>query len=178
MENNQPNEPLTKRDRKELKRQEKIEAKEATVQNHHTKKITRWIGCSMFGVAVIAGLVWLVASQPKTLESDIASRNGLHWHPKLAMYVKGIKQEMPANVGISGSFMGPIHTHEPNGVIHLEYQGVVLKKNLTLGQFFRTWGKDFMEFGSSVTMTVNGAPNEEFENYSMRDGDRIEIEYQ
>ena len=35
-----------------------------------------------------------------------------------------------------------------------------------------------MEFGSKVIMTVNGEENFEFENYQMRDGDKIELRYE
>lgn len=168
---------LTKKERKELKRQEKLEEKEATIQNRQTKKIIRWIGWSTFGVAIIAGLIWLVASQPKTPEGDILSRNGLHWHPELAIYVKGEKQETPANLGVGGSFMAPVHTHEADGVIHLEFQGLVRKSDITLGQFFKSWGKDMRSFGTNMKMTANGKENIEYENYIMQDKDKIELHY-
>src|SRR3989344_6121945 len=95
-----PQIPLTKKERKELKRQEKMEAKVAVVQSRQTKRIIRWIGWGAFGVATIAGLVWLVASRPPIPESDIVSRGAFHWHPEVAIYVNGEKQELPANIGI------------------------------------------------------------------------------
>lgn len=178
MENNQPIEQLTKKERKELKRQEKIEAKEATIQTRRTKKIIRWIGWSAFGFAIIVGLVWLVASQPKTPEGDIISRNGFHWHPELTIYVKGEKQEFPANIGI-GAVHQPIHTHDDasQGIVHLEFQGLVRKQDITLSQFFKSWGKDIRSFGTNLKMTVNGAENTEYENYLMQDKDKIELRY-
>src|SRR3989344_8320277 len=96
----EPQIPLTKKEHKELKRQEKLETKDAAIQSRQTKRVTRWIGWGAFGVAIISGLVWLVASAPKTPESDIVSRTGFYWHPELAIYVKGQKQEIPANIGI------------------------------------------------------------------------------
>lgn len=179
MENNQPIEQLTKKERKELKRQEKMGEKEAAIQSRRTKKIIQRIGWSAFGVAVIAGLVWLVASQPKTPEGDIISRNGFHWHPELAIYVKGEKQEFPANIGI-GAVHQPIHTHDDaaQGIVHLEFQGLVRKQDITLGQFFKGWGKDIRSFGTNVKMTVNGKENIEYENYQMQDKDKIELRYE
>lgn len=177
--NMEPQIPLTKKERKELKRQEKMEAKEATIQTRHTKKIVRWITWSTFGVAIIAGLVWFVASQPKTPESEIVSRNGFHWHPELSIYVKGEKQEFPANIGI-GAVHQPIHTHEDakDGIVHLEFQGMVRKQDITLGQFFKSWGKDIRSFGTTTKMTVNGKENTELENYQMQDKDKIELRYE
>ncbi|MHB8710146.1 MAG: hypothetical protein ACYC6X_01175 [Minisyncoccota bacterium] len=174
----EPQIPLTKKERKELKRQEKLEEKDAAIQNRNTKKIIRRIGWSTFGIAVIVGLVWLVASQPKTPESDIASRSGLHWHPELAIYVKGVKQDLPANLGIVGSSMAPVHTHGADGVIHLEFQGLVRKSDITLGQFFKSWGKDMRSFGTNLKMTVNGKENTEYENYIMQDKDKIELRFE
>ncbi len=179
MEENKPIEQLTKKERKELKRQEKLEAKEAQIQKRRTGKTMRWIAWSAFGVAIVGGLVWLVASQPKTPEGDIISRNGFHWHPELAIYVKGEKQEFPANIGI-GAVHQPIHTHEDakDGVVHLEFQGLVRKQDITLGQFFKSWGKDIQSFGTNIKMTVNGAESTEYENYLMQDKDKIELRYE
>jgi hypothetical protein len=174
----EPQIPLTKKERKQLKRQENLEAKETIIQTRQKRKIIRRIGWSTFGIAVIVGLVWLVVSQPKTPESDIASRSGLHWHPELAIYVKGVKQDLPANLGIVGSSMAPVHTHEADGVIHLEFQGLVRKSDITLGQFFKSWGKDMRSFGTNLKMTVNGKENTEYENYIMQDKDKIELRFE
>lgn len=171
-------EPLNKKERKELKRQEKVEAKEAAIQTRHTKKIIRRVGWSTLGIAIITGLVWLVASQPETPEGDIVSRNGFHWHPELAIYVKGEKQEIPANIGI-GAVHQPIHTHDDakDGIIHLEFQGLVRKQDIALGRFLKSWGKDIRSFDANVKMTVNGQENTELENYTMQDKDKIELRY-
>ncbi len=156
-----------------------MEAKIAVVQTRRTKKIIRWIGWSAFSVATIAGLVWLVASRPPIPESDIVSRSAFHWHPEVAIYVKGEKQEIPANIGI-GSVHQPIHTHTDDnkqGVVHLEFQGLARKQDVSLGQFFKNWGKDMRSFGANMKMTVNGEENTEYENYVMRDKDKIEIRF-
>ncbi len=168
MEENIPTEQLTKKERKELKRQEKLETKEATVKSRQVRRITRWIVWSALGIAVVGGLIWLVASQPKTPEGDILSRSGFHWHPELVIYVKGEKQEIPANIGI-GAVHQPVHTHDDStqGVVHMEFQGLVRKQNATLGQFLKNWGKDINSFGTNVKMTVNGKDNTELENYVM-----------
>ncbi len=175
----QEQQPLTKKERKEIKRQEKIEVKEAAVQSRQTKHVIRRVGWGIFGIAVIGGLVWLVVSQPKTPEDEIISRNGFHWHPELAIYVKGEKQEIPANIGI-GSVHQPIHTHTDDnrqGVIHLEFQGLARKQDVELGRFFKNWGKDMQSFGANMKMTVNGNENVEYENYVMRDKDKIELRF-
>ena len=111
-------------------------------------------------------------------ESDIISKAGFHWHPKLAIYVKGEKQEIPTNIGI-GAVHQQIHTHEDatEGVIHLEFQGLVRKQDIVLSQFFKNWGKDINSFGANIKMTVNGKENTEFENYIMQDKDKIELRY-
>ena len=169
--------PLTKKERKELKRQEKIETKDAVIQTRHTKRVIRWIGWSAFCIAIIAGLVWFVATRPPIPESDIISQNGIHWHPVLAIYVKGVKQEIPTNIGI-GAVHQPVHTHDATGTIHLEFQGLVRKQDITLGEFFKNWNKDIQSFGSNMKMTVNSEENIEYENYIMRDKDEIELRFE
>lgn len=178
MENDQPEEQLSKKMRKERKQQEKLEAKKSAVKKLRTKKLIQWIGWVVFGGAIVAGIVWLAVSQPKTPDSEIVSRNGLHWHPKMDIYVKGEKQEFPSNIGI-GAVHQPVHTHEDakEGVVHLELEGMVRKSDITVGQFFKSWGKDIQSLGANVKMTVNGKENTELENYQMNEKDQIELRY-
>lgn len=169
---------LTKKERKELKRQEKLTAKEAALQSHRFKRVASWGLWGGLTVAVIGGLVWYVATRPPVPESDIVSRSGFHWHPELAIYVKGEKQEFPPNIGI-GAVHQPIHTHDDatQGIVHLEFQDLVRKQDIMLGQFFKSWGKDIQSFGTDIKMTVNGQENAELGNYIMQDKDKIELRY-
>ena len=178
MEQNKPIEQLSKKERWELKHQEKEIAKELATKKRHTKRITKWIVGIALVVLPIGGLVWYGITRPPIPESDIVSRNGLHWHPELTIYVKGIKLETPSNLGIGASFMNPVHTHDGSGIIHLEFQGLVRKNEITLGQFFKSWSKDMRSFGVEVKMMVNGKENTEYENYVMQDKDKIEVRYE
>ena len=133
------------------------------------------------GVLVVFGLIGLKSQEPKDLEENInnqiISDNGIHWHPELEIYVKGERLEIPQNIGLIGVH-SPMHTHEDLPVIHLEFGGRVTENDIKLGRFFKVWRKDFMEFGDTVTMTVNGEPNLELENYQMKDGDKVELRYE
>lgn len=142
------------------------------------------------GVAVlllVGGTLWsknLANSNP-----EITARGGIHWHPQLTIYVKGQQITIPQNLGIGMRFasmrgydpqmqMAAMHTHEDLPLIHLEFMsGPVYKEDVTLGQFFKVWGKDMRSFGSNMRMTVNGQQNTDYENYVMHDGDKIELQY-
>lgn len=166
----------TKKERQELKRQEKLEVREAAMNKRRIKRVINWtIGVTLVALP-IGGLIWYSATRPPIPESDIVSRNGLHWHPELAIYIKGVKQDIPANLGMGGIEM-PVHTHDSTGVIHLEMSGLIRKENITLNQFFKVWGKDINSFGTNLKMTVNGKENTEYENYHMQDKDKIELHY-
>ena len=154
-----------------LRRQEKEKIREVEIKKRQIQKIIKWSAMVLVILIPIGLLGWYIATRPPVPEGEIISRSGLHWHPTLAIYVKGEKQEISANIGI-GAVHAPMHTHDTSGVIHLEFQGVVKKEDITLGQFFTHWGKDFMVFGSSVRMTVNGKENAELENYILQDKDQ------
>ncbi len=148
-------------------------------------------------VVVVVGHIWIMHSlRSRTRvhetinEVDIVSRTGLHWHPELTIYVKGEKQEIP-HMGISDMDMSAMHKmhkrmqmqhmHEgPNkeGIIHLKFEGLVRKSDITLDQVFKKWGKSMRSFGKNMTMTVNGKENTEYENYVMQDKDKIELRYE
>lgn len=146
------------------------------------KKISIW---GLILAVLLGGSVWWFQSM-QSKNPDVISRNGLHWHPVLEIYVKDEKQVIPANIGIGGQYsafpmgMAPVHTHEDakDGIVHLEFNGMVRENDIILGKFFESWKKDINFFGSKVKMTVNGIENMEFANYIMRDGDRIELKYE
>lgn len=128
-------------------------------------------------VLFFGGMIWWSKSL-QSEDPDVIARTGLHWHSTLEIYVNGEKQEVSPNIGVTGGSMLPMHTHEPNGTVHIESAGLVRKDDVTLGRFFEIWRRDFRELGQNVTMTVNGEPNTEYENYEMKDGDKIELRYE
>jgi hypothetical protein len=142
-------------------------------------------------IAILAGGVFFMSRDTASSvpEGELIARNGLHWHPKVAVTTKGQNQEIPANLGM-GAVHGKIHTHDQDnkeGVVHMEMQGVVTKDDTRLGRFFQVWGKELTSTKlfdktngpeGTIKMTVNGKENTEFENYLMKDGDKIEISYE
>lgn len=133
-----------------------------------------------FAVVIIGGFIWYAETRPAIPESDILSRSGIHWHSQLTIYVKGKKQEIPANIGI-GAVHQPIHTHDEDsdqGIIHMEFGSLVRKQDTALGRFFKNWGKDMRSFGANIKIFVNGKENADYENYIMRDNDKIELYYE
>lgn len=139
--------------------------------------------------ALLIGGGWLTNYLQASDDPNVLATRGLHEHPRLEIYVKGEKIEIPQNIGVGtayqkspgygngGMAMTPMHTHDDVPVIHLEYQGEVRKDDLELGKFFEVWGRDISEFGENMRMTVNGEPNTEYEKYIMRDGDVIQLHY-
>lgn len=148
-------------------------------------------GIGILTLGILVGGVFIFSGQQSQeapiSEDQIISKTGLHWHPRLDIYIKGEKQGIPANIGIAGSIHKELHTHEKDGVIHMEMEGLVTKDETRLGNFFKIWGKEFSKEqvfdkkngeDGKVKMLVNGKENSKFENYEMRDGDKIEIRYE
>lgn len=148
-------------------------------------------GITLLTIAiVIVGVIFLSkGNNPPVPADQVVAQNGLHWHPKLSIYIKGEKKELEDKIGI-GAIHQPIHTHTEDykdGVVHMEMSGVVTRDETKLDNFFRIWGKDFnatqifdkknSEDGK-VKIIVNGKENNDFENYKMRDSDTIEIRYE
>ena len=153
--------------------------------------------------AITVGVLY--ANKPKinTMQTqptgDIVSKEGIHWHPKLSIYIKGQKQEIPADIGIGKQYssskwydpmmdMTDFHTHDNSGTLHWEVmEGPVMRDHVTLKAFFDVWGKPFSSTqildakngaDGIVKMTVNGQPSNDFENYQVKDKDDIVIRYE
>ena len=149
------------------------------------------IGGAIFTVLLLIGAIFLLSREEKVNvpEDQIISRKGIHWHPRLTVLIKGEKQEIPADFGVGGVHL-PIHTHATDnkqGVLHMEMLGLITKDETKLGKWFQLWGKEFNSNklfdktngpDGTVKMMVNGQENNEFENYFMKDGDKIEIKYE
>ena len=171
----------------QLKQQQKVEEREKERQKKRFKKVAKLIAAILlFGGIIFAG-GWYLTSRVETGgKSDIISKVPIHWHPELKIKILGEYQKIPANIGI-GVVHRLIHTHADDSVIHIESTGLVREDDIRLGRFFEIWGKTFNKdcifdkcSGSEgkVTMLVNDKENQEFENYIMRDGDKIEIIYE
>lgn len=146
------------------------------------------VGTVIGSLLFIVGAYFLVSrsNKPPVPKEQIVAENGLHWHPTLSISIKGQKQEIPKDIGI-GAVHQPIHTHDTTGTLHMEMQGLITKQDTRLGNFFKTWGKEFSSTqifdkingpGGKVKMLVNGKENADFANYLMKDGDKIEIRYE
>lgn len=62
-----------------------------------------------------------------------------HLHAHLEVFKDGKQVVVPANIGVGpqASFYSPLHTHTPDGILHVESEEV---RDYTLGQFFAMWG--------------------------------------
>ena len=106
-----------------------------------------------------------------------------HIHPELAIVINGVRQTIPAEIGIQPTCMNAIHTHDDTGVIHIESPA---KKDFAIGDFFAVWGKTFnksqildkiADDTSVITITVNGKAVDTYERTIMNDKDQIVITY-
>jgi hypothetical protein len=132
------------------------------------------------GVPIESGSV--LASPGTTGTSDVdgikcgaTEQLAYHIHAHLAVYVNGQSRALPGGIGIPGSQIvqsseGPVanggqciywmHTHAPDGVIHIESP---TQRIYTLGNFFDVWHQPLSATqvgGASgkVTAIVNGKP--------------------
>lgn len=111
-----------------------------------------------------------------------------HIHPALAIVLLGSPEAIPANIGITGTCMHPIHTHSGSDasgvvVIHVETPTV---HTFYLRDFFHVWNQPFSanqilnraaDGTNQVRMTVNGAPSGAYGALVLADGQQIEITY-
>ncbi|MHB1086216.1 MAG: hypothetical protein ACYCZ0_00525, partial [Minisyncoccota bacterium] len=70
-----------------------------------------FIGLAVIVLAALASILFLSPSDnaPRVADADVIAQKGLHWHPSLEIYVGGVKQEIPQNLGL-GAVHQPMHT--------------------------------------------------------------------
>lgn len=180
------NNVLSKQEKKTTKRDERLAERAHAERKRKFSKFVKRGAIAVASLTVFGLLGWYIATRPSVSEGGIISQSGLHWHPELSIIIQGKKQEIPSDIGL-GIVEQYIHTHDATGQIHLEFQGLVRRDDIRLGQFFKIWGKTFnrnqiLDFvngpGGTVKMFVNDQSNDQFENYVMMDKDKIEIRYE
>ncbi len=137
-------------------------------------------------IAIIVVAVLLIQSSPNPvqlppyLDKCVTSElPGYHSHPNVTIVISGSVYPIPINLGIQGSCLKPIHTHDSTGTIHIEPDE---DRTYTLGDFFLVWGnwvsnQTFATFNSTqifdhkigpghqLTMRVNGNLYMGFQNH-------------
>lgn len=117
------------------------------------------------------------------LNPNLPVPENLHWHPELKIIIDGKEVEIPAGVGIEGTCHRPLHTHEVDGVIHVEPN---FPQDFYLKDFFAIWEKPFnstqildkkANSNYEIFMTVNGVVSREYENHLLENNQQIRIEY-
>ena len=171
----------------ELKQRQKEGERQKEKRTHSLKKWGKVTAILVVFLALAAtGAIHFGKSAQKgpVHENAVLATAGVHWHPHLSIKIRGQEQAIPAGIGLGITEESPLHTHEADGIIHLEFAGRVTEDDARLGKFFQVWGKTFNSEcifencngpDGHLKMFVNGQPNTQFGDYIMRDGDQIEI---
>ena len=121
--------------------------------------------------------------QKAGLEALSSEGTAMHIHQHLDIVVNGKPIPIPASIGIGTGFISAVHTHDSSGILHIESP---VKKDFTLGQFFKEWNVDFDDshigiFASGqnnkLIVAVNGVPITNVQKYVVQPHDEIEIWY-
>ena len=134
-------------------------------------------------VGLIAGGAYVVATIPASPYNETTPVTEMciqhsqtfarHDHAFLHIMISGSAYTIPANTGITPTCMRPLHTHDTTGEMHIESP---VRHEFMLGDFFLVWGQPFNAnqilsyragpgTGHTLTMTVNGVQNSQFENF-------------
>jgi hypothetical protein len=102
----------------------------------------------LYGGAVVAAVValWMAfGSSEEYSREDVLALNlaehknlALHIHPQIILTFNKENLAIPAGIGISPNGMRVIHTHEPDGNLHIESP---FPYQFSLGDFFTIWEK-------------------------------------
>ncbi len=101
----------------------------------------------------------------------------IHIHPRLQITVDGVPEVVPANIGVSGTCMAELHTHDASGSIHVETATRERFAALTFADFFDVWGVPVEREGYSLTVSVNGEEVSSINDVTLEDGAVVELAY-
>lgn len=145
-------------------------------------------------LAVVVLFILLIRFAPSRQEQQVLQRSTLttrelaktctndratlyHIHAHLQIFVDGVEETVPGGVGITNDCMYPLHTHDTDGVIHVESPE---PRDFTLGDFFAGWGVPLEREGFALTVVVDGAVADyvtSSEDQVLQDDQQIELRY-
>jgi len=118
-----------------------------------------------------------------TLAIPRPGRETYHVHAKLEVYVDGQKTPVPNNIGVSGATVAALHTHDAEGIVHMEADNPFEVK---LATFFEVWGVKFTdtqlggyqnEGDKTIQVFVNGQKVEKPASYVVKAKDKVVVGY-
>ena len=139
----------SRKEEKERLRRERLEQERRIErQQRRTRRlrIAGTVAAALVAAAVLVAVRPWEGSPPDPFTYDAGGlperieRAGLqeggseHVHPKLAVKVRDKEIAVPANMGVGGVH-APMHTHDPDGVMHVEGE-----PDPTLEEFMAMWG--------------------------------------
>jgi hypothetical protein len=121
----------------------------------------------MLGIiaAIIAGVAYAVYRSDNTVDNNFAAIDGIpcetqeyttfHIHAHMDIFSNGQHVGVPAQIGLENTCLYWLHTHTPDGIIHIESPK---QKDFTIGQFFNIWKSTNKGLSTSGTpeIFVNG----------------------
>lgn len=144
-----------------------------------------WLHLALVSVLLVSFLLvkwskW--AKESALIECTGHQEGNIHYHAKLEIFQDDRSMEVPANIGIVGDCIHPLHTHDTSGLIHIDYQRPI---RVTMGDFFDLLGTTFRDDqigsfkewdGYSLSMVVNGKERKRFwRRLVLRENDNITI---
>ncbi len=103
------------------------------------------------------------------------------WKAGLAITIFNSLQPIPPGIGVENETYAKLFTLSSDGLILKS-----VEESVSLGEFFEIWGENFNSTcifdycnneNNSMEMFVNGIRNSDFELYSIKNNDFIQIDY-
>jgi hypothetical protein len=121
-------------------------------RERRSRLLKRWLGfggAALLVVGIIAFIVvkivtsvplppYLTGATIDNIPCDQLEQTQVHYHAELQMYVNGVQQTFPSDAGRPATCFYWLHTHNPDGIIHVEAPA---DGTYNLGQFFDIWGQ-------------------------------------
>lgn len=96
-----------------------------------------------------------------------------HIHPELKVFVNGQPEIIPANLGIKPGCTRELHTHDTDGIIHVES---AVDRGYKFSDFLRVWDRPVEREDYVLKMTVDGVETTD-SNFVLKDKQQIVLEY-
>jgi hypothetical protein len=150
--------------------------------------MSKYLG-SIIGLLFLAAIVVLLVTGDSQKNAVIVLETGAeipclphghqqvasHIHPVLTVLVDGEQEMIPQNLGITGTCMRELHTHDSSGAIHIETEE--LGVTYTLADFLAVWGEPADRAGYELEIIQDGEVKESPADVIFTDHSDVQMVY-
>ncbi len=99
------------------------------------------------------------------------------WRMQLSIFVDGVAEALPQNIGNTIPCTTELHTHEAGDLVHAEFYTKKRSTELTVNDFFAVWGVSPEREGYALEIKIGDQPVDSIDDVTIKNKQAVVLTY-